>query len=77
MVEKGNAGYYGVVPKLIMELEKQKISYINLQPAFKSETELRKASLYQGHLKPEGNRVVANELYKNLKNEAMKLLICP
>lgn len=68
MVEKGNADYYGVVPKITKTLGKDGIEYINLQPVFKNETDSKKQSLYQGHLKPEGNLAVAKELYEHLKN---------
>lgn len=66
MVEKGNTNYYGVVPKITKNLQEVGIDYINLQPIFKKEFTETGQSLYQGHLKKEGNMVVARELYGHL-----------
>lgn len=66
MVEKDNADYYGVVPKITMNLEKNNIGYINLQPVFEEYYQSNNQSLYKGHLKPIGNRIIANELFKSL-----------
>ncbi len=66
MVEKGNTDYYGVIPKITKDLEEKGIDYINLQPVFKKEFTESGKSLYQGHLKKEGNMVVARELFRGL-----------
>ena len=64
MVEKNNFDYYGVIPQITSNLNENKIEYINLQPVFKKEFDSRKESLYQAHLKPIGNFIIARELFK-------------
>lgn len=66
MVEKGNSDYYGVVPKITRSLEQEGIDYINMQPAFRNETDSTKKSLYDGHTNTHGNMVIAGELHSFL-----------
>ncbi len=63
MVEKNNEDYYNTVPQLVDHFERNEISYINLQPAFRREYDISGQSLYQGHLKDTGNLLIANELF--------------
>lgn len=71
MVEGNNKDYYGVVPQITANLEKENIGYINLQLAFRNEFKLTNQSLYRGHLKPAGNLLIAKELlnYLNAKKD--------
>jgi len=71
MVEKSNTNYYGVVPKITSYLGSKDIDYINLQPIFKKETEMNNQSLYAGHLKPIGNKIIANELFAYLTKKGI------
>lgn len=66
MIEKNNADYYGVVPKITSALESKGIEYINLQPELRRESEERNESLYAGHLKPLGNHIVANIVFNEV-----------
>ena len=66
MVEGNNGDYYGVVPQITANLEKENIGYINLQLVFRNEFKLKNQSLYGGHLKPAGNLIIARELFNNL-----------
>ena len=71
MIEKNNADYYGVVPKITQALESKGIAYINLQPELKRETEAGNESLYIGHLKPIGNYAVANIVFNELNKKKL------
>ena len=67
MVEVSDQSYHGVMPNLMKGLDNDGIGYINLAQIFKNETRINGTSLYQGHLKPVGNYIVARELHAILE----------
>lgn len=72
MIEKDNQNYFGALPKITAELKSKGIEYIDLQPVFMRDMKLNNQNLYNGHLNPEGNMVIARELYSYLNKNNPK-----